>query len=170
MRHIPIATTYGTSIFYGDFVNLVSGGTVEKSSFTTAVQVGIVGVFMGCAFTDPTSGQKTFSQYWPASNAATDAVAYVADDPFLLFQMQADEAVTAANLGLNISAIMTAGTAAIGRSRNALDGSSPATTNTLPLRIVEFVDGADSAAGDAYTDIVVTYLPGSHAYLAILGV
>ena len=170
IRHIPIATTYDTAVFTGDFVHVVSGGTVEKSSFTTAVQTGIVGIFTGCAYTDPTTGQFTHSSQWPADNAATDAVAYVADDPFLEFRMQADEAVTAAKRGLNISHVMTAGSTAIGRSKNALDGGSAATTNTLPLRIVEFVDGPDSAAGDAFTDVIVTYLPGSHAYLAILGV
>jgi len=170
MRHIPIATTYGTAIFTGDFVHLVSTGTVAKSSFTTAVQAGIVGVFMGCAYTDPTTGQFTTSSQWPAANAATDAVAYVADDPYLLFLMQADGTVAASALGNNISHIMTAGATAIGRSKNALDASSVATTNTLPLRIVEFVDGPTSAAGDAFTDIIVTYLPGSHAYVAPLGI
>ncbi len=45
-----------------------------------------------------------------------------------------------------------------------------ATTNTLPLRIVDFVDGPDSAVGDAFTDLIVTYLPGSHAYDTALGV
>jgi len=170
VRHIPIATTYDTAIFYGDFVHMVSSGTVEVSSFTTAVQVGIVGIFLGCQYTDPTTGQFTASQQWPADNAATDAVALVADDPFLLFRMQASAAVPAAALGNNIAAVMTAGDTLIGRSKNALNGTSEATTNTLPLRIVEFVDGPFSTAGDAFTDIIVTYLPGSHAYLAILGV
>ncbi len=170
LRHIPIATTYDTAIFTGDFVHLVNTGSVEKSSFTTTVQTGIVGIFMGCAYTDPTTGQFTNSAQWPADNAATDAVAYVADDPFLLFRMQASAAVPASALGNNIAAVMTAGSTLIGRSKNALNGATEATTNTLPLRIVEFVDGPTSEAGDAFTDIVVTYLPGSHAYLAILGV
>ena len=30
------------------------------------------------------------------------------------------------------------------------------TTNTLPLKIIDFVDGPDSAVGDAYTDVLVT--------------
>ena len=47
-----------------------------------------VRICMGCSYTDPTTKQKTFSQFWPASNAATDAMAYVLDDPFGVFQMQ----------------------------------------------------------------------------------
>lgn len=170
IRHIPIATTYGTAIFTGDFVHKVTGGNVEKSSFTTAVQTGIIGIFMGCAYTDPTTGQFTNSAQWPANNAATDAVAYVADDPFLTFQMQADEAVAASNLGMNISNIMTAGSTKFGRSKNALDGDSAATTNSLPFRIVDFVEGGGNTAGDSFTECVVTYLPGSHALLTTTGI
>ena len=170
VRHIKIASAYDTSIFYGDFVKLVAAGTVEKSAVTTAVVAGTVGIFVGCAYTDPTTKQPTFSQFWPADNAATDAVAYVADDPKLVFQMQADEAIAQTGLGNNVSAVDTAGSTDIGRSRNALDGGSVATTATLPLRIVEFVDGPTSAVGDAFTDCLVTWLPGSHAYDTALGV
>jgi len=170
IRHMPIATTYNTAIFYGDYVKLVAAGTVEKASFTTTVAAGICGVFVGCAYTDPTTGQMTFAQQWPASNAATDAVAYVNDDPQLLCKMQADEAIAQTGLGNNVAAIMTAGSTAIGRSKNALDGDSINTTNTLPLRIIDFVDGPTSAVGDTYTDCLVTYLPGSHAYVTALGV
>lgn len=170
VRHMKIASAYDTSIFYGDFVKLVAAGTVEKSAVTTAVVAGTVGIFVGCAYTDPTTKQPTFSQFWPADNAATDAVAYVADDPKLVFQMQADEAIAQTGLGNNVSAVDTAGSTDIGRSRNALDGGSVATTETLPLRIVEFVDGPTSAVGDAFTDCLVTWLPGSHAYDTALGV
>jgi len=84
--------------------------------------------------------------------------------------MQGDEAIAQTGLGNNVSAVNTAGSTSIGRSRNALDGGSIATTNTLPLRIVDFVDGPTSSVGDAFTDCVVTYLPLSHAYETKLGV
>ena len=97
-------------------------------------------------------------------------MAYVVDDPKLLFRMQADEAIAQTGLGNNVSAVNTAGSTSIGRSRNALDGGSIATTNTLPLRVVDFVDGPSSTVGDAFTDCIVTYLPLSHAYETALGV
>ena len=84
--------------------------------------------------------------------------------------MQGDGSIAQTGLGNNVSAISTAGSTAIGRSKNALDASSIATTNTLPLRVIEFVDGPTSAVGDAYTDCLVTYLPLSHAYETKLGV
>jgi hypothetical protein len=170
VRHIKVASGYGTDIFYGDFVKLVAAGTVEKAAVTTAAVAGTVGVFCGCAYTDPTTGQPTFSQYWPASTAASDAVAYVCDDPKLVMQMQGDGSIAQTGLGNNVQAISTAGSTSIGRSKNALDASSIATTNTFPLRIVDFVDGPDSAVGDSFTDCIVTWLPGSHAYDTALGV
>jgi len=170
MRHIKIANAYNTAIFYGDFVKLVAAGTVEKSAITTAVVAGTVGIFVGCAYTDPSTNQMTFNQQFPASTASDDIVAYVVDDPKLLFRMQGDEAIAQTGLGNNISAVNTAGSTSIGRSKNALDGGSIATTNTLPLRVVDFVDGPTSAVGDAFTDCIVTYLPLSHAYETKLGV
>tara|TARA_Y100001951_G_C11283087_1_gene266718 strand:- start:282 stop:869 length:588 start_codon:yes stop_codon:yes gene_type:complete len=170
VRHIKIASAYDTAIFYGDFVKLVSAGTLEKAAVTTAVVAGTVGIFVGCSYTDPSSSQLTFNQTFPADTAASDIMAYVVDDPKLVFKMQGDEAIAQTGLGNNISAVSTAGSTTIGRSKNALDGGSIATTNSLPLRVLEFVDGPTSAVGDTYTDCLVTYLPLSHAYETKLGV
>jgi hypothetical protein len=153
MRSYPIATTYDTQISYGDFVTIVAGGGVEKNVVTTTATAVTLGVFMGCTYTDPTTGQFTASQYWPANNAATDAQALVADDPNLLFQMQSDGAIQAADRGQNCGIVVTAGDTIMGRSRNQAS-STTNTTATLPLRIVDFVDGPDSSAGDAYTDVI----------------
>ena len=170
VRHMKIASAYGTAIFYGDFVKLVAAGTVEKAAVTTSVVAGTVGIFVGCSYTDPSTSQLTFNQQFPASTAASDIMAYVVDDPKLVFKMQGDEAIAQTGLGNNISAVNTAGSTSIGRSKNALDGGSIATTNTLPLRVVEFVEGPSSTVGDAFTDCLVTYLPLSHAYDTKLGV
>ena len=170
VRHIKIASAYGTAIFYGDFVKVVAAGTIEKAAVTTSVVAGTIGIFVGCSYTDPSTSQLTFNQTFPASTAASDIMAYVVDDPKLVFQMQGDEAIAQTGLGNNISAVSTAGSTSIGRSKNALDGGSIATTNTLPLRVLEFVDGPSSTVGDTYTDCLVTYLPLSHAYETALGV
>jgi len=170
VRHLKIASAYDTAIFYGDFVKVVAAGTIEKAAVTTSVVAGTIGIFVGCSYTDPSTSQLTFNQTFPADTAASDIMAYVVDDPKLVFQMQGDEAIAQTGLGNNVSAVSTAGSTTIGRSKNALDGGSIATTNTLPLRIVEFVDGPTSSVGDTYTDCLVTYLPLSHAYETKLGV
>jgi len=167
VRHIKVASGYGTAIFYGDFVKLVNTGTVEKDTGTTTATP--VGVFVGCAFTSPSTGELTFSQYFPASTVASDIVAYVVDDPNVLMRMQSDEAIAQTGLGNNAAVVQTAGSTSIGRSKNAVDGSSIATTNTLPLRIIDFVDGPTSAVGDTYTDVIVKFNVG-HQYSNTTGV
>ena len=167
VRHIKVASGYGTAIFYGDFVKLVSTGTVEKDTGTTTLTP--VGVFVGCAFTSPTTDELTFSQTFPASTAASDIVAYVVDDPNVLMRMQSDEAIAQTGLGNNVAVVQTAGSTSIGRSRNAVDGSSIATTSTLPLRIIDFVDGPTSAVGDAFTDVIVKFNAG-HQYSNTTGI
>ena len=167
VRHIKVASGYGTAIFYGDFVKLVNTGTVEKDTGTATLTP--VGVFVGCAFTSPTTDELTFSQTFPASTAASDIVAYVVDDPNVLMRMQSDEAIAQTGLGNNVAVVQTAGSTSIGRSKNAVDGSSIATTNTLPLRIIDFVDGPTSAVGDAFTDVIVKFNAG-HQYSNTTGI
>lgn len=166
VRHIKIASGYAANIYTGDFVKLVSTGTIEKDTGTASMTP--VGIFMGCAYTDPTSKQLTFNQRWPTGTVAADAVGYVIDDPSVLFQMQANGTVAQAALGENAQVIQTAGSDSIGQSKNAVNATT-ATTNTFPLRIVDFVSGPDSAVGDAFTDVICKFNAG-HQYNAVLGV
>ena len=151
ITHYKIKNAYGTSIFYGDFVKWADDNpntTIQKDTGTATLTP--IGVFLGCAYTDPTTGQFTTNQYFPASIAADDIVAYVASDPFVVMQMQSDETLGQDDLGKNVAVVQTAGSTSIGTSRNAIDGSTANTTNTLPLKIIDFVDGPDSAVGDIF--------------------
>ena len=143
VRAIGIVTTYAVAIFKGDFVKLVTGGTIEKDTGTTTLTP--IGIFLGCSYTDPTTGQFQTAVQWPADNAATDAVGYVLDDPMVLFQMQGDATLALTARGANSAIVQTAGNTKFGVSKNAFDSSEIANTATLPLRIVDFVDGPDSA-------------------------
>jgi hypothetical protein len=168
VRHLKIASNYGTAIFYGDFVKTVAAGTIEKDTGTTALTP--TGVFMGCFYTDPTTKQPTYSQFYPASTVASDIKAYVLDDPHVLMKMQGDATLAQTAIGNNVSMVQTAGSTDIGRSKNAVDSSTiAATTATLPLRIIDFVDGPDSSVGDAYTDVIVKFNVG-HQYLNTTGI
>ena len=159
VRHYQIASAYGTSIFFGDFVKLVTAGTIEKDTGTTACTP--IGIFMGCSYTDPNTNQKTFSQMWTASVAASDAYGYVIDDPNVIFEMQADGSAAQATLGSNCAVVQTAGSTTIGTSKNAVDiSTSAATTATLPIRIVDVVQTPSNAWADSYTDLVVKFNAG----------
>lgn len=139
-RQIPIASNYGTSIFYGDPVKLVSSGTLEKDTPDAAMTP--VGIFLGCSYTDPTYG-KTFRQSYTANTVASDIVAYVLDDPDALFKVAAVSGTTVIAalartfVGNNAELVNNAGNSITGDSAVAL--TAPATTNTLPVRIVDVI-------------------------------
>lgn len=156
-RLIKIANAYAANLFYGQPVTINSSGVVVAETGTTAVAAtGVVGVFVGCTYTDPNLKYKVFKQYWPTGTVATDAFAYVVDDPDVVMQAQAGGAIAQTDLGANIALGTSAGSTDTGNATTPL-GASAATTATLPLRIVGFVDAPDSAIGDAYTDILVKW-------------
>lgn len=176
-RQIKIASGYASNIFNGSIVSIVAGGTVEmvttNGDDSTGFPAGTVGVFVGCSYTDPNTKQKLFSQYWPTGTVASDAVAYVVDDPDCLFQVQADGAVTQADLGQNthLAAVQSTstGSTTTGNSDTAVTATT-GTTSGWAFRIVDFVDGPDSTVGDAYTDLIVKFNPESHSYTNKTGI
>lgn len=166
-RAYKIASGYATAIFAGDFVKLVAGGGVEKDTGTATLTP--MGIVVGFEYTDPTTGQLLQTNYWPASTVAADAKAFVIDDPYVLFLMEADGSIAAADVGQNAGVVQTAGSTANGRSKNALDQSTLATTNTLPLRVVDIWDAPGNEAGDAFTIVLCKFNAG-HQMLNATGV
>ena len=176
VRHIKIASGYDTNIFNGSIVSIVAGGTLEivttNGDNSTTFPAGTIGVFVGCSYTDADMGfiQR---QYWPADTVASDAVGYVVDDPMVLFQAQANGAVTQADLGQNthLAAVQSTstGSTTTGNSTTALTATTN-TTATWAFRIVDFVDSPDSTVGDAYTDLLVKFNPGQHSYTNQTGI
>ena len=159
VRHYSIASGYAVNIFYGDFVKLAADGVVQKDTGTTTLTP--VGVFLGCTYTDPNTSQLTFAQMWTASVVASDAYAYVIDDPTVLMEMQGDGSASLTNIGNNVAIANTSGSTTIGTSKNAVDiSTAAATTATLPLRIIDKSDRSDNAFGDAYTDLIVKFNAG----------
>lgn len=175
-RLIKIASAYGTNIFYGDIVSILAAGTIAKvtatgaDGTTNAFPAGVIGVFVGCTYTDPNLKYKVFRQYWPASTVATDAYAYVVDDPNVVFKAQADDTMAQATLGSNVCVVQGSGSTVTGNSAVALDASSAATDTFLPFRIVGFVDAPGSAVGDTYTDCLVKFNAGIHSYTSGTGI
>ena len=167
-RLYAIPASYAVNIQFGDPVIITNTGSTRGylarfNATTTATTVtstgggfGYVGVFVGCTYTDPTYG-KVFRQNYTSGNTATDIQGYVVDDPDALFQVQADNTLAQTALGCNAALIQTvAGNSGANiNSGVALQASSIATTATLPVRIVDFVNSTTSQIGDAYTDVIV---------------
>lgn len=174
-RQLPITSAYATNIFFGDIVAIdATNGTIVKvttlGSAADQFPAGVVGVFLGCTYTDPTLKYKLNSQYWPASTAASDAMAYICDDPDTLFQIQANGSVAQTSLGANFPVIQNAGSTTTGDSKIALNYAGGNTTSTIGLRLVDFVNGPFSTVGDAYTDCIVKFNFGQHSYYSATGV
>jgi len=145
-RMYPIQYGYATNIFNGDFVKVVRGSVTRAAIGATTASNAVTGVFVGCSYTDPVSKNKRFSQYWPASTLAGDAVAYVVDDPDAVFKAAVCSATTVmasgayALVGTNLSMIDNSGDVNTGNSKNAIlaPDDTPVTT-ILPVRCVGVV-------------------------------
>ncbi len=163
-RLMSIASAYGTNIFYGDLVNLQSDGTIQRETADAAIVT--CGVFLGCSYTDATLGFVQ-RQYWPASQIATDAFGYIADDPNLLFKIQADATLGRTAVGANFELTTDAsGSTVTGNSGLELAASTQATTNTFPLRVIDFLDVDEI---DSDFPIMIVKINTVHLYDRVLG-
>ena len=175
-RMYPIASGTAINIYYGSVVNVLGTGflTANLTVGTAAAPfvAGTVGVFVGCTYTDPGSNQVVFRQNWPTGTVTADAVAYVIDDPAVIFQVQANATVAAAALGscCSILAQTTAtGNLTSGNSTTAVNAAT-LSVNQDAFKIVDFVDSPTSTVGDAFTDLLVKFNPVAHAYTSGVGI
>ena len=170
-RQIKIASGYASNIFYGQVVSIVAAGTVQvvttNGDNSTPFPAGTIGVFVGCTYTNPSTNQLTFAQYWPTGTVASDAMAYVVDDYNTLFQVQAAgslaQTVLGSNAILNAVQSTSTGSTTTGNSNTALS-TSVAVTSGYAFRIVDFVESTTSTVGDEYTDVLVKFNPVAHSY------
>ena len=120
------------------------------------------GTIVGAAFSNKVTHYKIKNAYG-TSIFYGDFVKWGDDNPNTTIQK--DTGTT----GKNCAIVQTAGSTSIGRSKNSVDISTVATTATLPVKIIAFVDGPDSAVGDAYTDVLVMFNAG-HQLLNATGI
>jgi len=156
-RKFAIANT-APAIYYGDLVQLSAG---KVTRITSATPTGMVGVFLGCTYTNPTTKQPTYAQYWPANSAITDAQAIVVDDPMAAFKIVVTDAnsvvvntTSIVSIGYNISLDLgSGGSTTTGDSTMSALAGSEDTSNTLPLRVIDVVP--DTATSTGYPEIIV---------------
>jgi len=155
-----IAANYGTSIYQGQAVLAVTAGGIEAAAAGNV----ILGIFGGCFFTHPTTGKPTFSNHYPASTNASDIVAFVYDDPRIVFEVQHDGTGTEAmNFG-GFDLVNTGGSNLSGRSTQELD-TSTVTTSGQFKQIGISKDPSNSDTGAANANVYVIPNTGEHSYL-----
>jgi hypothetical protein len=174
-RQMEIASGYATSIFYGDLVKRISDGTIQKDTGTTTATP--CGIFLGVSFTNASTGQVQQQQFYPASvsvKSGTKIFAVIADDPDTLFQVAVVSGTTVISgvgitaIGNNATLVQNAGVVASGNSQVAILDST-ATTNTLPIRIIDVVRDTATAA-DNFPEVIVKINFGMHQYNNATGV
>jgi hypothetical protein len=156
-RNMPIQYNYATPIYFGDFVSLTAGyatlTTYPMNSTNTTV-----GVFMGCYYTNPTTKQRLFSQYYPGNVTAGDITAIVADDPDVVIQTAV--ATTASSgvigsassilVGANMVGTTTTGLVATGNGTGGVVAASAAGASTAGFRVLSLVPDTQIVSSATY--------------------
>lgn len=175
IRDYVMTTNSATAIFKGDIVTIgaTAGGQPEAMTATPTTSTrGLVGVAVGCSYVDPVLKYQVFSNFLPAnaiSAGYTNVAIRVVEDPDQLYQVQADGAITRAQIGLNAELTNFGGSTTTGNSTIALESTTPANTATYAVRIVDLVVGPLSTPGDAKTDCIVKFNFGVHSYYQSAG-
>ena len=155
-----ITSGYATAIYRYTPVYLDTNLATSQIRVAAASGADFIGSFAGVEYTT-TLGNRVYSPYWPASQAASDIVAYVYDDPQTIFEAQADGtlAQTAlgdqANFSLTSGYTVGAGSTTTGNSSCALSITLAGAGTQAMVRIINksFQVGNDWA--DTYTRVWV---------------
>ena len=140
-----------TAIYFQDPVEMAATGTITVAA---AGDTLLLGSLNGVFFTDASSSKPTYANHLNASNTATDIVGFVSDDPYERFEIQADGATAAADVGLNADIVYAAGSSPDYVSKVELD-TSDQKTGTAQLRIIGISKDPDNnTAGSANVNLV----------------
>jgi len=166
-----------TNLFYGQVVIIGADGYIALSTATGADlttnnlggdSLGAWGVFVGCSYINA-QGQQIFAQYYPSGTANGGPItAYVITDPSVTFQAQLDGQVTQAALGANTffaaAQSTSTGSTRTGNSTSALESTT--VTTAAAFKIIGFA----SPLTDSFTEVLVKFNPGAHAYTNAVGI
>jgi len=150
MNEYPIASGDsgdGTGIFSGDVLTLDTDGYADLAAVTEAV----LGIFAGCHYT-ATDGSVVFSRQLPADTAtlgAANIIAYVYDDPNIVFSAQVSGTGAFANNRGGFDIVIGTGSTTTGQSGAELDTTTLATSGQfMQLGLVPRDDNAWGANAD----------------------
>jgi hypothetical protein len=164
------STTTGDSqaIYIGDLVTLQGSAALDGTIMVEQADANdvCVGVVVFCE-PNPDNLMQVHRL------ASTERIVYVADSPDIIMEAQANAAVQADSLGLNVNFVATAGSATTGQSGMVVGASTADTTNTLPLAYVGFSTRADNETGTAVgtgaTAVKVLVAWNTHQYKGSTG-
>ena len=117
-RNLPIQYNYGTALYYGDLVT-TSAGYAIIATYPVSTTNTTVGVFLGCYYTNPTTKQRLFSQYYPGGVTAGDITAIIGDDPDQVMRVAVTTGASSTTIG-SASSILVG----VNMAGNTLTGSA----------------------------------------------
>lgn len=147
-----IASGLATNIFqYSPVQYVAASGAIALA----AAGARAVGCFMGVEFT-PADGRRRYSNTWPANQVATEIVAYITQDPFIIYEIQGNGPVAQDDIGECqdwTTNDTNAGNTTTGLSTVAL--TTPTAAAIAGLQVVGLAPYVDNAWGDAFTIVQV---------------
>jgi len=159
-QEYAIASALATAIGFGDVVDMPSASNKRIELAVAATATRIVGTFCGCSFQD-TDGNQIYRRNWPASQAtlgSEDAVAYVYDDPFIIFRCQGNGTAAATDPGKTSDFTAEAVDTVSGQSRMEL----VIVPSGLNFYIYDFIHDPDLVETGANAQYLVLF--NEHAY------
>lgn len=156
-RNFPIQYNYGTAIYYGDSVSL-SAGYAQLTTYPVNSTNTVVGVFLGCYYTNPTTKQRQYAQYYPGNVLAGDITAIVADDPDVLMQVAATTTAGGTTIGSYSSILVGSnvvggtqtGSASTGNSSMSTVPTSSAGATTAGFRVIQLIPDTQITSSCTY--------------------
>lgn len=153
-----VPSSDGTAIYPGDLVKLAGSADTVGTATVTLASAGdaVVGVMMGVvpAKLDPITGLlSTGSTSLDTPNgvyraASTAQYVFVADSPDIVCEAEASNGTPAAtDIGLNANHAVGTPSATAGRSGAYIDFGTEASTATLTLKLLGFVNRPDNEIG-----------------------
>ena len=147
-----IASDNSDKIYHGQVVIPLASGYIDHTANAAGGSVSHLGVFQGCEYVSSVTGKTTFSNYWPGSGADSNhpVKAFIVDDPNQLYAIATDASWTSkanarASVFLNASlSTGITGTDATGLSLGRLAISTLATTNSLTLRVLGWMEDPEN--------------------------
>ena len=165
--NIPRANKYtitsglAENIFTGDLCILTADGVITPHS---ATETNNIGVFAGVSYT-ASDGSYVYSQYFPTGTSATNIIAYVYDDPYIVYKVQSAGSPAQTNIGNCADVVAGAGSTNTGNSGFEISGTMASGTATC--KILGLYEAPDNAFG---ANAVMEVLINEHLLKATAGI
>ena len=156
-----ITSGLAENIFNGDLVILTADGVITPH---TAEETNNIGVFAGVSYT-ASDGSYKYSEYWPSGTTGTNIIAYVYDDPYIVYKVQSDGSPAQTNIGN--CADVVAGTGSTTTGQSAFELNSSMGTGAASCKIIGLYESPENAFG---ANAVVEVLINEHILKTTAGI